>query len=118
MKNPSLFMLANATSFSPNSWVDNPFRGNIPTYTAPDRAEWARDHGAPVELEAAGAAHVERARLLLSRDFSTLAAEEAIEAQTTMESLCERVLARSNLDFDEYLCFYDSETNSFWAYPL
>jgi len=98
--------------------MNNPFRGEVPPLSAPDRAEWQRDHGRPpVKLDVCGA-HLDHARRLVDRDLTALTKEQAFEAHNYMEELCERVLAKSNLDWDAFVCFFDSDTNAFWAYPI
>jgi hypothetical protein len=98
--------------------MKNPFRGDIPALTAPPRPQWEADYGRPcVKLDQAGAPHIEHARRIVSRDLIGLTKEEALEAQTQMDELCERVLAKSDLDWDAYVCFFDPDDDTFWAYP-
>ena len=99
--------------------INDPFRGDIKTLVGPDRVSWERDHGRPpIKLDSAGAPYIEQARRLVFLDHTALTADAAIAAQTDLEALCEKVLAGSKENFDLHLCYYDPETNAFWAYPL
>jgi hypothetical protein len=101
---------------------ENPqFRGNIPGYAAPDRADWAKRHpnasGQPYEIRDVPTKFLTRARAAVDRDSSTIEFSPAVNAYSQMDAINEAVGHAARIDLDEDLVFYDPQTDSFWAYP-
>ena len=91
------------------------FRGNIPAPHAPDRAEWARKHGAePYEIKDVPKKFLTRARGAVARNDSTIKFKDAINAETALDMIEDDVAAfAGTMD----VVFFDPQTDSFWAYP-
>lgn len=93
------------------------FRGNIPSYAAPDRAAWAREHLQPYELHDVPLKFLTRARAAVGRDESTLSFAPAVDAHVRLDEINEAVAYEHGADLNNEQIFYDPQTDSFWAYP-
>jgi hypothetical protein len=96
------------------------FRSHIPpTRQPPDRVQWLADHGkAPTEIKDAHQKFINRALALIERDWSTLSADKALDAQSVLDTVCMRVWASiTPKASDNDLVFFDPDTKSFWLYP-
>lgn len=100
------------------------FRSTVPTYQPPDRDAWARSHAPPYRAALAGIAlsselehkYASRARAAVALDSSTLSFDEAVKAQTRLDTVCLTVKHVLGLSEDD-LVFFDPADDCFWVYP-
>ena len=91
-------------------------RGDVPTYTPPDRRAWAEKHPEPYRLDGVPAKYAAQARRALEKDASTLSFQSAIAAQTRLDEIGMGVAGDRGLPFD-LLIYFDSTDGSWWGYP-
>jgi len=98
--------------------MSQPFRNNIPAYSGPpNRVEWTAKHGiTPFSLGRVRETYVSRALGAILRDHSSIQFDDAVNAQVSMDEVCQRVHADCNLA-ETTLVFFDPSDEAFWAYP-
>lgn len=97
-------------------------RGRPEPYRVPDRAAWKQRKGVdaypfkPASPEAALrlSAFAEIARQYVSRDWSTMSAEESHGIRADLDILHDQVAGELGTDS---LVFFDPDDGQFWVYP-
>jgi len=101
------------------------FRGDVPLYAAPDRAEWiARNPGraAPFPLENVPEKYAGRARAALRLDADTITTDKVLTARGKLDVLCETVKEHAANETGTTIkesdtVFFDPTDGKFWVYP-
>lgn len=111
--------------------VNQSLRHDVPTIAdAPDRARWEAEHGQkpwPITEEYATergwnwferkwlTRMAGRARAIMARDLATIDRAAAIQQQTKMAHVCDRV--KYAFDIKHAEVFFDQTDGQFWIYP-